>query len=330
MKFFRGQFFRVAADAAALRRSYLASPGRKLVRLSRCVSSCRLRPARLTNRRDTMTIPHRPIACAAVIAFISSFTAAGPNALAQATRTIKIVVPAAPGGVADTAARLFGDQIGRAQGITVLIEGRTGAGGVIAAEAVARAAPDGNTILMTLTDLLIPPHVRKQNFDLLTSFEPICKLVSAPTVFVVGSASPYRNLADLLNAARAKPGTLTLASFGPATSTQVAFEMLKRAAKVDMIFLPYPGAAPAISALLGDHVTAAFSTYSTASEQLNAGKLRALATASLTRIESLPEVPTVAETGYKDYELDVMSVPRARRRGGGHARRSPRNLVNHS
>jgi tripartite-type tricarboxylate transporter receptor subunit TctC len=226
------------------------------------------------------------------------------QAASSQTRTIKIVVPGSPGGVNDTLARLLGDQISRAQGQTILIENRAGAGGVIGAEAVSRAAPDGNTLLMTSPDMLIPSHLRKLNFDLLTSFEPICDLVSAPTVIVVNSASPYRTLADLLNAARAKPGDLTLAGFGPATGFQIAFEKLMRAANVNMTFLPYPGAAPEINALLGQHVTSVFATYSTASEHLSAGRLRALAVATRTRIEQLPDVPTVVESGYKDYELD--------------------------
>jgi tripartite-type tricarboxylate transporter receptor subunit TctC len=228
----------------------------------------------------------------------------GHGASSEPMRTIKIVVPSSPGGVNDTLARLLGDQISRAQGQTILIENRSGAGGVVGAEAVSRAAPDGNTLLMTSPDMLIPPHLRKLNFDLLTSFEPICDLVTAPTVIVVNSASPYQTLADLLNAARAKPGDLTLASFGPASGFQIAFEMLMRAANINMTFLPYPGAAPEINALLGQHVTSVFATYSTASEQLSAGKLRALAVATRTRIEQLPDVPTVAESGYKDYELD--------------------------
>ena len=138
----------------------------------------------------------------------------------------------------------------------------------------------------------------------LTSFEPICYLVSVPTVVVVNGTSPYRTLADLLNAARAKPGDLTLASFGPATMFQLAFESLKRAAKVDMSFVPYPGSAPAVNALLGEHVSSALTSYSIVAEQLNTGRLRALATGSRTRIEPLPEVPTVAESGYTDYEVD--------------------------
>jgi tripartite-type tricarboxylate transporter receptor subunit TctC len=244
---------------------------------------------------------HR-LAQTAVVAVAIPLVACAHSASAQTTKTIRLVAPAAPGGVADTLSRLLGDQVSRTQGLTILIENRVGAGGVIAAEAVARAAPDGNTLLMMSSDTLIPPHLRKLSYDLLTSFEPVCDLVNAPTLIAVNAASKYRTLGDLLSAARASPGDLTMASFGPATAFQIGFEMLRRVADVDMTFLPYPGVAPAINALLGDHVTSVFASYSTASEQLNAGKLRALAVAPRTRIERLPDVPTVAESGYKDYE----------------------------
>src|SRR5207248_5328406 len=107
-----------------------------------------------------------------------------------------------------------------------------------------------------------------------------------------------------LSAARTKPGQLTLAGAGPATSLHIAFEMLKRAADVDMTFVPYPGDAPAVNALLGGHVTSAFTSYPGLAEHLKAGKLRALATASQARDEPLPDVPTIAEAGFKDYETD--------------------------
>jgi tripartite-type tricarboxylate transporter receptor subunit TctC len=252
-----------------------------------------------------MKIPRRqflPFVGAAAVAIL--FTLSGHGAWSQTTRPIKIVVPAPPGGGGDILARLLGEQIGQAQRQTVLIENRPGAGAVIGAEAVSRAAPDGNTLLMAAADLLISPHLRKLNYDILTSFEPICDLVSAPMVIAVNSASPYRTLADLLNAAHAKPSDLTLAGVGPATGVQIAIEMLKRAANVDITFVPYPGGAPAVNALLGEHVTSVLTPYSTVAEQLKAGKLRALATGSRTRIDSLPAVPTVAESGYADYEVD--------------------------
>jgi tripartite-type tricarboxylate transporter receptor subunit TctC len=233
-----------------------------------------------------------------------SVTLSGHGAWSQTPRTIRIVVPVSPGGVSDFLARVLAEQVGRSQGQTVLIENRPGAGGVIAAEGVSRAAPDGNTLLMFAPDLLISPYFRKLNFDPLASFEPVCSLVSYATILVVNNVSPYHTLSDLLNGARANPGGLTLASFGPATVFQMAFESLKRVAHVDMTFVPYPGNGPAVNGLLGGHVNSAFTSYSTVAEQLNAGMLRALATGSRTRIELLPDIPTIAESGYKDYEVD--------------------------
>lgn len=189
----------------------------------------------------------------------------------------------------------------------MVVENRTGASGVIGTEAVSRAAPDGGTLLiMTNAFFLINPYLRKVNYDSVTSFEPICLLATSPEVIAVNSASPYRTLPDLLDAFRVKPGELTLAAFGPASSFQMAIETLKRTAKVNMIFVPYPGESLAVSALLGEHVTSAFATYAAVAEQLKAGKLRALAAASRARIELLPDVPTVAESaGYTDYEAEA-------------------------
>jgi tripartite-type tricarboxylate transporter receptor subunit TctC len=229
----------------------------------------------------------------------------GHAAWCQTTRTIKVVVPYAPGGGVDALARILAEQIGRTRGPTMVIENRPGAGTVIATEAVARAAHDGNTLLMADSNILIMPHVRKLNYDPRTSFEPICQLVSSPQVLVVNSASPYRTLADLLDAARAKPADLTLASVGPASLPRIGLEQLKRAANVDITFVTYPGVAPAVNALLGGHVTSVISSYAGVGEQIKAGKLRALATTTRMRIEALPDVPTVAESGYKGYEADL-------------------------
>jgi len=229
----------------------------------------------------------------------------GFDACSQAARTIRIVVPFPAGGSADILARLLGEQISKAQGPTVLVENRPGGGASIAYEAVARAAPDGNTLVINGNSLVINPNLRKVNYDPLTSFEPVCYLLSSPQVYVVNNASPYRTLADLMAAARAKPGELTLASVGPATTQHIGIEQFKHAANLNMPHIPYPGGAPAVNALLGSHVTAVFANYSEVVEQLKAGTLRALATASKTRIEPLPDVPTVAELGYTDYDVEV-------------------------
>ena len=229
----------------------------------------------------------------------------GHAAWSQSARTIKIVVPFPPGGSADILARLVGEQVGRMQGVTVVIENRPGGGASIAYEAVARAVPDANTLVINGNSLVINPHLRKVNYDPLTSFEPVCYLVSSPQVYVVSPNSPYRTLNDLIAAARAKPGEITLASVGPATTQHIGFEQLKHAAKINVTYVPYNGGAPATNALLGGHVTALFTNYSEAVEHIKAGKLRALASASRTRIEPLPDVPTVAEMGFKDYEVEV-------------------------
>ena len=218
-------------------------------------------------------------------------------------RQIRMVVPTAPGGAFDILARLMVEQIGRAQGATMLIENRPGGGTVIVTEAVSRAAPDGSTILFMANSFVINPHLRKLSYEPLTSFDPICYLVRSPHIVVVNSTSPYRTLADLVGAARAKPGELTMAAIGPATGLHFGFEMLKRAAGFNMTFVPYSGGVPAVNALLGAHVTANFADYSTVAAHIKAGTLRALAVATRTRIETLPDVPAIAET-HGDFESE--------------------------
>jgi len=251
---------------------------------------------------NSMTDTRRSLllAASAVALGILSF-----NDAAWSQRSIKIVVPFPPGGSADILARLLGEQVGKTNGVTVVTENRPGAGASIAYEAVARAAPDANTLVINGNSLVINPHLRKVNYDPLTSFEPVCYLVSSPQVYVVNPDSPYRTLNDLIAAARAKPGEITLASVGPATTQHIGFEQLKYAAKVNITYVPFSGGAPAMNALLGGHVTSVFANYSEAVEHIKAGKLRVLASASKKRIEPLPDVPTVAEAGFKDYEVEV-------------------------
>jgi tripartite-type tricarboxylate transporter receptor subunit TctC len=241
------------------------------------------------------------LAAAAAILIVAALPQEAPSQ----TKQMKIVVPLPPGGAGDILARLLAEQVGHAHEAAVVIENRPGAGSIIGTEAVARAAPDGSTLLINAPYMLIGPQVKKVNYDPLTSFEPVCYLVSSPGVIVVNAASPYRTLADLLDAARAKPAELTFASVGPATAQHIGFERLKRAAHVDMIYVPYSGGAPAINALLGGHVTAVFAEYAPLAEHIKAGTLRALATSAPTRIDPLPDLPTVAESGFNDYEVDL-------------------------
>jgi tripartite-type tricarboxylate transporter receptor subunit TctC len=242
------------------------------------------------------------LVCAAALGLVPPIA---DEAWAQSTQTIKIIVPLPPGGAGDIVARLLSEQVGHAQGQNVVTENRPGAGSVIGTEAVARSAPDGNTLLINAPYLLIAPQVKKVGYDPLTSFEPVCYLVSSPGVIAVNGTSPYRTLADFLGEARKQPSRLTVASVGPATAQHIGLEMLKRAAGVDLTYVPYSGGAPAINALLGGHVTSVFAEYAPLAEHLKAGTLRALATSAKTRIGPLPELPTIAESGYAGYEVDL-------------------------
>ncbi len=230
---------------------------------------------------------------------------AAADAWSQSGRTIRIVISVPPGGTIDLLSRVLADHIGKTTGQTLIVESKPGGGGVIAAETVARAAPDGNTLLVNTNGMVISAILRKVNYDPVTSYEPVCYLVRSPIVIVVNSTSPYRTLADLIEAARARPAELSIASVGPNTTQHIAIERLKRLAGVNLTYVPYTGGAPAINALLGGHVTAVLQNYSEIGEQLRAGKLRALATPSAGRIEPLPDLPTVAELGYKDFDAEV-------------------------
>jgi tripartite-type tricarboxylate transporter receptor subunit TctC len=234
----------------------------------------------------------------AALAAATLLALAGTAAWPQSGRTIRLILPFPPGGPADVMARVVAEQIGASGGPTFVVESHPGAGTEIGTEYVYRSAPDGNTLAIISNSFLVLPLIRKLNYDPFADFAPICEIASFPPVIVVNSDSPYHTLADLINAAHAQPGILTLATIGPATSSQLAFEMLKLAAKANITFVPFAGYTPAIQALLGSQVTAALTDLSSLQGQLQTGKLRALATTARKRIESLPNMPTVAESGY--------------------------------
>jgi tripartite-type tricarboxylate transporter receptor subunit TctC len=225
---------------------------------------------------------------------------------AQTSRTIKIIVPSTPGGGSDTIARIMADHISRAYSQSMVVENRPGASNTIGTEVVARSAPDGNTLVITTPEFVINAHLRKLSYDPLTSFEPICYLVQSPQLIVVNITSPYQTLKDLLDAARAKPGEITMASAGPASSPHIAIETIKRATGVNINYIPYQGTTPAVNALMGDHLTSVMSSYPNVSELIRTGRLRALATTTAKRIEFMPDLPTVAEAaGIKDFDVNI-------------------------
>lgn len=239
------------------------------------------------------------LAAAATIALALVVAAA-----AQTARTVKIVVPYPPASGPDILSRLMAEQIGKMHGATVLIENRPGGGTMIGTEAAARAAPDGGTVLLVANSFVVNPALKPQSYDVATSFDPVCYLAATPMVLVVQGTSPYKTLADLIAAARAKPGALSLGA-ASASSLHVAFEVIKRSANINMTFVPFPGTAPAINTLLGGHVTAVFADYPTVVGHLQSGALRGLVTASAKRNPALPDVPTFAEAGVVAYDADI-------------------------
>lgn len=230
-----------------------------------------------------------------------AFAIGASGALAQ-LRTIKLVVPLSAGGPNDLVARLTGEHIQRNQGVSVVIENRAGAGTVIGTEIVARAVPDGNTILMAAGSFTVNPHIKNLSYDPLTSFEPVCYLVRSPHVIVTPANSPYKTLLELLAAARARPEEIMFAANGPATSQHIEFEMLRRAANVKMTFVPFTGDAPTLNATLGDQVSVAILDYVTVAEYIRLGKLRPLAVGTQQRIDKLPDTPSMAELGFSDFD----------------------------
>ncbi len=250
----------------------------------------------------------RPFRLVTAASLVLTFALIGQSAWSQSGRTIKLVVPAPPGASTDFVARLAADHMSRTQGVTAVVENRAGANGIIGVEAASRAAPDGNTVLVTANTYLLDDLLRKPSYSPIGSFEPVCFLVHTPAVLVVNSSSPYKTLKDLLDAAKAKPGELSVASVGPGSTFQLALLEMMRKAGVNMIYVPYAGSAPAVTAALGGHVTAAISGYAVVVEQIKAGKLRALASGTAKRIEPQPELPTLDESGFKGLEIDNFFV----------------------
>jgi len=176
-----------------------------------------------------------------------------------------------PGGSIDLLARLLADHVANANGVSVIIESTAGAGGIIAAEAAARAAPDGNTLLMNNNGMT---SARSAQGELRSPHElrAICNLVSTPQIIVVNGAQPYRTLAELVDAARAKPGRTVDRSVGPQTTQHLGIERFKKLAQANLTYVPYPGGATTLNALIGGHVTSAVLNWSEVGEQVIAGK----------------------------------------------------------
>ncbi|HVL45600.1 MAG TPA: tripartite tricarboxylate transporter substrate binding protein [Acidovorax sp.] len=232
--------------------------------------------------------------------------AASATAFAQPaypSQPIKVIVPFPPGGGTDIVTRMVLDKIRASTGWTLVVDNKAGAGGNIGMDAVAKAAPDGYTIGMGQTaNLAINPALyAKMPYDATKAFAPVATVAGQPVVLVVNSASRFKTLADLVNAAKAKPETLTMASAGNGTVGHLTGEVFTRQAGIKTNHIPYKGAGPAATDLLGGQVDYYFATPQAVISFVKAGKLRALAVSSTKRLPVLPGVPTIAESGYKDF-----------------------------
>ena len=239
----------------------------------------------------------------AVLLLVSSCT------LAQTypTKSIRMVIPFPPGGTTDITGRIAAQKLSEALGQQVVPDNRPGAAGNIGAEQVAKAPPDGYT-LVTLpgSTLTIHPSLyAKLPFDPLKDFAPVTILAAVPNALVVHPSLPVRNVKDLIALARSKAGQLNYASTGAGQSTHLSMELFKTMAGVKIIHVPYKGSAPAITDLLGGHVPMMFDNMPSALPHVKAGKLRGIAVSTLKRSPVAPEIPTVAESGLPGFEVSV-------------------------
>ncbi|MDM0109515.1 tripartite tricarboxylate transporter substrate binding protein [Variovorax sp. J22R24] len=250
-----------------------------------------------------MTRRHRLLAGAAFALLACSSLAQTP----WPAKPIKLVVPFPPGGGTDFVARLIAEKLSTQAGWVIVIDNKPGAGGNIGLDAVAKAAPDGYTIGLGQTaNLAINPALyAKMPFDPLKDFAPIASVASQPVVLLVNASSPYKTLADVVAASKAKPESLRIGLAGNGTVGHLAGEMLERRAAIKVLNVPYKGAGPAMTDLLGNQVELNFANTPVAIPQLTGGKVRALAISSPQRLKNVPQlaaVPTVAEQGYPGFD----------------------------
>ncbi|MBT9463859.1 MAG: tripartite tricarboxylate transporter substrate binding protein [Hydrogenophaga sp.] len=229
---------------------------------------------------------------------IASVLLVAPNAMAQVSdKPIRLVVPFAPGGGTDLIARTLGLGMSRELGQTVVIENKPGAGTIIGTDIVAKSPADGNTLVIaTFAHAVNPSLMQKLPYDNDKAFTPVILIGKGPNVLVVRAESPFKSVKDVLDAARANPGKLNYASQGNGTSAHLAGEMFDNLAKVKTTHVPYRGAGPALTDLLGGQVDMIFGTATAVSSGLESGKLRALAVTGAERSQVLKNIPTIAET----------------------------------
>ena len=219
------------------------------------------------------------------------------------TRPIRLIVPYAPGGSTDVLARMVAEGLRERLEQPVIVENKPGAGTLVATDAVARAAPDGYTLLLTSSAFTINPAINPRFRYDAKEMQPVFLMVKLPHVLVVSAASPYKSVGDLVAAAKQKPGALNYASSGIGTSTHLEGEMLARLAAIDIVHVPYGGAGPGITDLIAGQVQMMFGSLPALLPQIKAGKLRALGATVAEPMAQLPDVPSIAASGVPGYDV---------------------------
>lgn len=257
----------------------------------------------------------RRLLCALLIA-------AGPVAAGHAdaatgypAKPVRLVVPFPAGGPTDAMARLIGQHLSRHLGQPLVIDNRGGAGGIIATEAAAQAAPDGYTLFFSTTGTMAinPSLYRSLKVDPLKSFDAVGAVASTVNVLVVPNSLPVKDVRDLMALAKQKPGTLTFGSAGNGSSNHLAGELFKSMAGIDIVHVPYKGSAAAFTDLLGGRISMMFDTLSSQVQYIGSGKVKALGVTGATRSSALPTVPTIAEAGVSGFDVTIwfgLSAPK--------------------
>lgn len=234
------------------------------------------------------------------------FAALSDGALAQAypVKPIRVIVPYAAGGATDLTARLVGQKMQAVFKQNVIVENRPGAGGVIGADTVAKAAQDGYTVLVGVpAEMAILRHMQKLPYDVPRDFAPVSLAAITPLILVVHPSLPVRTVKELVAFVRARPGQINYASAGTGGVQHLAAELLKITTKIDMTHVPYKGAAPVMPDLIGGHIPLFFSGMPPAMPHVKAGKLRALAVTTTKRSPAAPDVPTMVESGIPGFDI---------------------------
>ncbi|MDF3832162.1 tripartite tricarboxylate transporter substrate binding protein [Cupriavidus basilensis] len=251
-----------------------------------------------------MTVRRYSARMLAAVAAVLGMTTLSLGAAAYPDKPVRLIVPAAAGGTTDIASRLVGKRLGELLGQPVVVENRAGAAGIVGVQALRQAAPDGYTLMMgNIGPNAINYALYKQLPYRPEDFAPVTMVVSVPNVLVVNAKVPARNVAELVALARSQPGKLSFASSGTGQSVHLSGELFRKRTGIDIIHVPYKGAAPAVADLVAGQVTMMVDNLPSSLAHIQSGKLRALAVTSAARVAELPDVPTMKEAGLDDFQV---------------------------